>query len=290
MEKNESFKLKPIVKIVLKQLVIIILVIVWLIPVYAMIINSFKSNTAVLLSNALLPALPLSLTPYQEAWAVVARPLLNSLSLIIPVSILSTFLGALGAYYLSGLTRSFNSRHRVLGNIIFVLVTLGTFIPYQATLMPLAILMASLNLLGTYWGLLLAYLTFYLPVGALLMSIFIAVVPSYLIEAAKLDGASEFTIFYKVVLPVTLPGIISTLIFIFIESWNIFFLPLVLVTNPLSDVVSVAVRSYTGGFGTLYNASFAAAVLASFIPLVIFIFLGRYFIRGILALGSGGKA
>ena len=290
MESNKYIRLGPIAKAVLKEIVIIILIIIWLVPIYAMIINGFKSNTAVVTSKALIPTLPLTFSAYQEAWTVLNGPLLNSLSLIVPVSILSTFLGALGAYYLNGLTRSFNSRYRVLGNIIFVLVALGTFIPYQATLMPLAILMASLNLLGSYGGLLLSYLTFYLPTGALLMSVFIAVVPSYLIEAAKLDGASDFSIFFKVVLPVSLPGFISTLIFIFIESWNNFFLPLVLVTNPSSELVSVGVRYFTGGFGTLYNASFAAAVIASFIPLIIFIFLGRYFIRGILALGSGGKA
>ena len=279
----------PIAKAVLKELVIIILVVIWLIPVYAIIINGFKSNVAVVSTNALMPALPFTLTAYQEAWSALAQPLLNSLALVLPVSILSSILGALGAYYLNNLTRSFNPRDRIIGNIIFALVSLGTFLPYQATLMPLAILMVTINLLGTYWGLLIAYLTFYLPTGALLMSIFIATVPSYLIEAAKMDGASDFNIFFKVVLPVTMPGFISTLIFIIIESWNNFFLPLVLVTNPNSALVSVAVRYFTGGFGTLYNASFAAAVLASLIPLVIFIFLGRYFIRGLLALGGGAK-
>ena len=290
MEKNKYFRVGPVIKTVLKQLVIVVLIAIWLIPVYTMIINGFKSNTAVVLSKALIPTLPLTLSAYQEAWGVLSGPLLNSLILIVPVSLLSTILGAMGAYYLNGLTRNFDSKLRILGNIIFVLVALGTFIPYQATLMPLDILMASINLLGTYGGLLLSYLIFYLPTGALLMSIFLAVVPSYLIEAAKLDGASDFSIFFRVVLPVTLPGFISTLIFIFIESWNNFFLPLVLVTNPSSELISVGVRSFTGGFGTLYNASFAAAVLASLVPLVIFLFLGRYFIRGLLALGSGGKA
>jgi glucose/arabinose transport system permease protein len=145
------------------------------------------------------------------------------------------------------------------------------------------------GLLGTYGGTLIAYLIFYLPTGALLMSIFLAVVPTRLIEAAKMDGASEFRTFFRVVLPASMPGFIATLIFIFIMSWNVFFLPLVLVTNPSSQVVSVAVDSYTGGFGTLYNLSFAAAILASIVPLVLFLFLGRYFIRGLMALGSGGK-
>ncbi len=289
MHKNESFRLGPIGKTILKQLVILILIIIWLIPVYTMIINGFKSNTAVVSTKALVPSLPLTFTAYQEAWSALSGPLLNSISVIVPVAILSTVLGAMGAYYLNGLTRSFSSKERILGNIIFTLVTLGTFIPYQATMMPLSILLSSINLLGSYWGLLLSYLIFYVPTGALLMSIFIAVVPARLIEAAKMDGASDLSIFFRVVLPVSLPGFISTLIFIFIMSWNVFFLPLVLVTNPSSQLVSVAVESFTGGFGTLYNSSFAAAIIASLVPLVTFLFLGRYFIRGLMALGSGGK-
>ncbi len=87
-----------------------------------------------------------------------------------------------------------------------------------------------------------------------------------------------------------MPGLISTFIFVLIESWNNFFIPLVLISSPSKRTASVALLSFTGGYGTLYNESFAAAFLASLIPpLVIFIFLGRYFIRGLLAFGSGAK-
>ena len=254
-----------------------------------MIINGFKSDTAIVSSKALIPSLPLSLGAYYQAWSGLFMPILNSLSIIAPVALISSIVGALGAYYLMGLTKSLKTRDRVIGNVVFSLVALGTFIPYQATIMPLAILLGKANILGTYGGTLLSYLVFYLPTGALLMSIFLAVVPARLIEAAKMDGAGDWRIFSRVVLPVSMPGFIATLIFIFIMSWNVFFLPLVIVTNPSAQLVSVAVDSYTGGFGTLYNASFAAAILASIVPLILFMFLGRYFIRGLMALGSGGK-
>ena len=276
-------------KAIIKQIVALILIVIWLVPAYTMIINGFKTNSAVVSSQALVPSFPLTISAFSEAWAGLWGPILNSISIIAPVAIISAVLGAMGAYYLNGLTKSFRPRDRIVGNIVFTLVALGTFIPYQATIMPLSSLLASANILGTYEGTLLAYLVFYLPTGALLMSIFLAVVPARLIEAARMDGASDLTIFFRVVLPASLPGFIATLIFIFIMAWNVFFLPLVIVTNPTAQVVPVAVESFTGGFGTLYNASFAAAILASIVPLILFLFLGRYFIRGLMALGSGGK-
>jgi glucose/arabinose transport system permease protein len=278
-----------LIRATLVQIVVLFLIVIWLIPAYTMIINGFKTNLEVTTSKALIPPLHLSLASFAAAWSGLGTPILNSIMLIAPVAIISTFLGALGAYYLITLTTNLRRRERYIGNAVFALVALGTFIPYQATIMPLARLMVETNLLGTYGGTLIAYLIFYLPTGALLMSIFLAVVPTRLIEAAKMDGASEFRTFFRVVLPASMPGFIATLIFIFIMSWNVFFLPLVLVTNPNSQVVAVAVDSYTGGFGTLYNESFAAAILASIVPLVLFLFLGRYFIRGLMALGSGGK-
>ncbi len=276
-------------KAIIKQIIALILIVIWLVPAYTMIINGFKTNSAIVSSKALVPSFPLTLSAYSAAWSGLWGPILNSISIIAPVAIISAVLGAMGAYYLNGLTKSFSPTHRIVGNIVFTLVALGTFIPYQATIMPLSSLLASANILGTYEGTLLAYLVFYLPTGALLMSIFLAVVPQRLIEAARMDGANDLTIFFRVVLPASLPGFIATLIFIFIMAWNVFFLPLVIVTNPTAQVVPVAVESFTGGFGTLYNASFAAAILASIVPLVLFLFLGRYFIRGLMALGSGGK-
>lgn len=279
----------PLGRAIAKQIVALILIIIWLVPAYTMIINGFKTDTEVVSSKALIPPISFSISAFKTAWSGLEGPILNSLSVIVPVSIISAVLGAMGAYYLISLTTSFRHRERIIGSLVFSLVTLGTFIPYQATIMPLSKLMAETDLLGTYLGTILAYLVFYLPTGALLMSIFLAVVPSRLIEAAKIDGANDLRIFFRVVLPASLPGFIATLIFIFIMSWNVFFLPLVLVTNPSSQLIPVAVDSYTGGFGTLYNASFAAAIIASIVPLVLFLFLGRYFIKGLMALGSGGK-
>ncbi len=198
----------------------------------------------------------------------------------------------MAAYFFYMLSNSFSKVSSFVSNFLFSLISLATFIPYQATLIPLTKLIADMGLLNTYWGgLAFAFFIFYMPTGgALLMSIFITAIPPRIIEAARLDrGGSDWRIFSRLVFPLSLPGFISTLIFNIIETWNNFFIPLMLTTTPDMRLIPVTVQSFTGGYATLYNETFAAAFIASMVPLGIFIFLGRYFIRGLIALGTGGK-
>lgn len=281
--------MRPVVKAALHYLALVVISVVWLVPVYAMIINGFKSNLEVSSSPALVPPTKFSLSAYITVISALSRPLLNSLIVVIPTALVSAFLGAMGAYFFYALSYSFSRFSSTLSDALFSLISLATFIPYQATLIPLTRLIVSMNLMNTYIGIIFAMLIFYIPTGALLMSMFISVIPRSIIEAAKMDGTGDLKTFVRLVLPLSLPGFISTLIFIIIQAWNNFFIPLVLVTTPDMRLVSIAVQSYTGGYGTLYNDTFAAAMLASVIPLAIFIFLGRYFIRGLIALGGGSK-
>ncbi|MEM3209440.1 MAG: glucose ABC transporter permease GlcU [Saccharolobus sp.] len=281
--------MRPVIKASLHYLALAIISVIWLIPVYAMIINGFKSNLEVLSSPVLVPPTSFSISAYVSVFSTLEKPLINSLIVVIPTSLVSAFLGAMGAYFFYSLSYSFSRFSSVLSDFLFSLIALATFIPYQSTLIPLTRLIASSGLLDTYIGIIFAMLIFYIPTGALLMSMFISVIPRSLIEAAKMDGTGDMKIFMKIVFPLSMPGFISTLIFIIIQSWNNFFIPLILVTTPGMRLVSIAVQGYTGGYGTLYNDTFAAAMIASIIPLAIFIFLGRYFIRGLIALGGGGK-
>ncbi|CCC80867.1 glucose ABC transporter permease GlcU [Thermoproteus tenax] len=279
--------MRPVIKASLHYLALSIVSILWLIPVYAMIINGFKSNLEALSSPVLSPPRSFSLTAYITVFNDLAKPLINSLIVVIPTAFISAFLGAMGAYFFYTLSYSFSKFSSTISDLLFSLIALATFIPYQATLIPLTRLIVSMGILDTYIGIIFAMLIFYIPTGALLMSMFISVIPRSLIEAAKIDGTGDLKIFMKIVLPLSMPGFISTLIFIIIQSWNNFFIPLILITTPNMRLVSVAVQSYTGGYGTLYNDTFAAAMIASIVPLAIFIFLGRYFIRGLIALGGG---
>lgn len=266
---------------VLNNAVLIFLGALWLIPAYALLVDGLKTSSGVLTTPVLLPA-AFSFSAMHVVLNALSRPILNSILYVLPVAAISTFVGALAAYYFYKVTSFLNST-------IFTIIAIATFVPYQITLVPLIKLVVSLGIFNSTYGLIFAFLIFYLPTGALLMSIFMAVLPRTTLESARIDGASDFTVFRRIVIPLTLPGMISAFIFILIETWNNFFIPLVLISSSDRRTAAVALLSYTGGYGTLYNESFAAAFIASLIPLVIFILLGRYFVRGLMAFGSGAK-
>ena len=274
-----------VVKYALVQLLGALAVVFWLLPLYAMIINGFKTNFEAMATPVLVPPRGFTISAYLDVWSSFQRPLLNSLVVTLSSTVISAILGAMGAYFFY----TVGQRHSIVSNAGFSIVSIATFIPVESTAWPMLLLESHWNLLNTYWGLIIANLIFYVPTAALLMSIFMPIIPRHLIEAARIDEANDWTIFWRVVFPLVVPGFLSTLIFVFIESWNNFFIPLLLTTTPNMRMVPVEERAFTGGYGTLYNETYAAAVLASIVPLVIFIFLGRYFIRGLAALGGGGK-
>lgn len=266
---------------VIKYAVLVLFSIAWLVPAYSMIINSLKTAEGVITTPVLQPA-GFSTGALSVVLSQMSQPLINSIVVVVPVAIISTFIGAMAAYYLYRVTSLFN-------NVVFTVVAIATFIPYQITLVPLTRLVVQAGIFNTYPGLIFAFLIFYLPTGALLMSIFMAVLPKKTIEAARIDGASDWLIFRRIVWPLVVPGAVSTFMFIVVETWNNFFIPLILTSTPGMRTVSVAVLYYSGGFGSLYNESFAAALIASIVPLIIIVILGRYFIRGFLALGTANK-
>jgi len=274
-----------LIKYIILEIIAIIIAIFWLIPLYSMLINGFKTNFEATATPVLLPPKVFTISSYITVWGEMKRPLINSIIIAIPVAFISTIFGEMAAYFFYVVSE----RMPAVSNTGFSIISLATFIPYQATLLPLIELEASWGLFNSYQGLIFALLIFYMPTAALLMSIFIPVIPKYLIEAARIDKASDWTVFWKVVFPLTIPGFLATMIFVFIESWNNFFMPLVLTSSPSLRLIPVAERAFTGGYGTLYNDSYAAAVIASIVPLVVFIILGRYFIRGLAALGGGAK-
>ena len=288
-EFTPSGGINPAVRAAIIEIVIIAMLAVWLIPLYAMVIDGFKTNSAVSSTPVLSLSSGLSLSAFGAVWGSLAMPIVNSLIVVVPVALISTILGAMGAYFFNLLSSSDRRSFRISSDVVFSIIALATFIPSEAVFVPLLKVTIFLSLYDTYAGIYFAFLIFYLPTGALLMSIFVSAMPSRYFEAARVDGVGDWAIFSRVFLPNILPGFIATVIFIVIEAWNQFFIPLLLTSTPSLNLASLATQAYTGGFGTLYNESFAAAFTASLIPLAIFVVLGRYFIRGLGALGTGAK-
>ncbi len=275
--KSKSTTLKIIVFVVL-----IALTCVYVLPIYVMITNSLKTLPEVQQRTYLaLPSVPqfknytTALFGSRDFLIPMQRPVVNSTIITLTVTLLAAFFGGLGGYYLSR-TRSTFAR------VIFVLVGIALYLPYQAVIIPLTIITAKSGLANTHVGLILSYLIINLPLASVLMGTFFLGVPRELEEAAEVDGANKIQIFFRVVSPISVPAYASVAIIIFTQVWNEFFISLTLST-PKTQTAQVAMAMTQGSTISPYNLQMAAALLTVAVPLLIFLFLGRYFIRGILA-------
>ena len=203
------------------------------------------------------------------------RPIINSTIITLTVTVLTAFFGGIGGYYLSRTKTKFNQ-------VIFILVGIALYLPYQAVIIPLTTITAKTGLINSHLGLILCYMIINVPLASVLMGTFFLGIPRELEEVAEVDGASKIQIFFKVVVPISLPAYASVAIIIFTQVWNEFFIGLTLVT-PRTQTVQVAMAMTQGSTISPYNLQMAASLLTVSVPLLIFLFLGKYFIRGVLA-------
>lgn len=263
-------------------LVVVSLSIAYLMPIYVMVVTSVKSSEEINVGNYLVPSTEPQFNNYIEVLFGSQRfrsqmfpRMTNSAIISISVTALAAFFGGLGGYYLS------RSRSR-LSRFLFILVGIGLYLPYQVVIIPLSILMSRTGLGQSHAGLIFSYLILNVPLATVLMGTFFLGVPRELEEAAEVDGASRVQIFFRVVAPISLPAYASVAIIIFTGVWNEFFLALTLSSRD-TQTVQVVMAEAAGTTLVLYNLQMAAALIAVIVPLVFFLVLGRYFIRGILA-------
>lgn len=275
--KSKSFTLKLIVLIVL-----ILLSCIYLLPIYVMVTNSLKTLPEVTQRTYLALPREAQLQNYISALfgskdflIPMRNPIVNSSIISVAVTALAAFFGGLGGYYLSR-TRSTFAR------LIFILVGIALYMPYQAVIIPLTTITAKTGLINSHLGLILSYLIINVPLASVLMGTFFLGVPRELEEAAEVDGASRIQIFFKVIVPISLPAYASVAILIFTQVWNEFFIALTLV-SPKTQTVQVAMAMTQGSTISPYNLQMAASLLTVAVPLLFFLFLGRYFVRGVLA-------
>lgn len=254
---------------------LVILAILFLIPVYMVLVTSFKSLNQVSLDTMWNLPSSFTLGSFSKAIERLAPNFWNSVLLVIPATTLSSILGSLNGYVLS--------KWRFPGaNVVFPLMLFGMFIPYQAILIPLVQFLQSQNLYGSLWGLILVHTVYGLPITTLIFRNYYTEVPSEMIEAGSIDGAGFFGIYRWIVLPISLPGFVVVIIWQFTQIWNEFLFG-VTITNTQSQPITVALQNLAGSQIVEWNVQMAGAFLTALPTLLVYISLGRYFIRGLLA-------
>ncbi len=251
------------------------LVVVYITPIYMALITALKFPKDInLMTSWQLPD-PVNWGSFAEAYDKLRPNLWNSILLTISATALSTVLGSLNGYVFS--------KWRFRGSeILFTLFLFGMFIPYQIILIPLFQLLRAINLYGGLPGLVLAHVVYGLPITSLIFRNFYAQIPTALMESAKLDGAGFFSIYTKIVFPLSVPGFVVTSLWQFTQIWNEFLWGICL-TKHTSNPITVGLAQLAGGQAVSWNLPMAGSILAALPVLLIYILLGRYFIRGLLA-------
>jgi glucose/mannose transport system permease protein len=251
-------------------------VILFLIPAYMVVITSLKSPAQISLRTAWALPNPLHLQSFVEAWEKFRPNILNSVSLVLPATVLSALLGSLNGYVLA--KWKFPS-----SNVLFMLMLFGMFIPYQSILIPLFRFLKNAGLYGNIRGLIVAHVVYGLPITTLIFRNYYAEIPTEMIEASRIDGAGFFGIYTHIVFPLSLPGFVVVIIWQFTQIWNEFLFAVTLTSGTKNEPITVALSNLAGGRAVQWNLPMAGAIMAALPTLLVYLLLGRYFIRGLLA-------
>jgi len=243
---------------------------------YVMIASGLKDATNVSIDR--MWELPDSLSGggFRAAWDQLGPNLWQSFLLVIPATVISSLIGAMNGYLFS--------KWRFRGSeLLFALLLFGMFIPYQSILIPLIQFLDLIGLYGSVAGLITVHVVYGLPITTLIFRNYFANIPYEIVEAARIDGGGLWQIFRQIMLPLSLPAFVVVGIFQFTNIWNEFLFGLTVITNPREQPITVALNNLSGSFSVAWNVVMAGAVLAAIPTLVIYVLLGRFFIRGMLA-------
>jgi glucose/mannose transport system permease protein len=265
---------------------LILFAVYYLLPLYVMVVNSLKPLDEIRQGDMLSFPHQVTVDPWLSAWSTAQigvqptglKPFfLNSILMVAPAVALSTLIGALNGYVLT--------KWRFPGdNLVFTLMLLACFIPFQIVLIPMAKILGILGLAGTIGGLVLVHTIYGIGFTTLFFRNYYEAFPTELVRAAMIDGASFFQIFRRILLPSSGPIIVVTVIWQFTNIWNDFLFGVSfanIYSMPMTVALNNLVSSSTGV--KEYNVHFAGAILAALPTLIVYIVSGRYFVRGLMA-------
>lgn len=255
-------------------------------PLYVMIVTSLKGMPEIRLGNIFAPPVEITYQPWVKAWAEactgincegLSRGFWNSVQILIPSVILSIAIASVNGYALA------NWKFKG-SEVFFTILIVGAFIPYQVMLYPLVIILREMGLYGNIWGLVLVHTVFGMPILTLLFRNYFTSVPEELFKAARVDGAGFWGIYFRIMLPMSLPIFVVAIILQVTGIWNDFLFG-VIYTKPADYPMTVQLNNIVNSVQGIkeYNVNMAATLLTGLVPLIIYFASGKLFVRGIAA-------
>jgi alpha-glucoside transport system permease protein len=262
------------------NIVLLIVAVFWLVPTAGLFLSSLRSvgdNASSGWWTVFTAPAQLTVDNYTKLLSnpTITGSFWNTVMIAVPSTVLVVIIGALAAYAFAWMT--FPGRDWLLIAVVVLLA-----VPLQVALIPLARLFGAIGIFGSVLSVILFHVAFGLPFAIFLLRNFFLQVPSELLEAARLDGASEWRIFSRVVLPLGLPAIASLAIFQFLWTWNDMLVALIF-TDANSHPLTVAIQSQLRQFGSNIDVLSAGAFLSMIVPLIVFFAFQRYFVQALLA-------
>jgi glucose/mannose transport system permease protein len=257
---------------------------IYILPLFVVIANSFRPLPEIIQNGLIGIPHSLSLKAWGQAWSTycvggtcegVKHNFFNSLMMTVPATIVSTLLGLMNGYILS--------KWRFRGSeIIFTCMMFGVFMPGQVSLMPWAFVLGQIGLSNSIGGLILIHCVQGLSFTTLFCRNYYVNIPDDLIKAARIDGAGFWRIFYKIILPLSAPILIVTVIWQFTGIWNEYLFGVVFTGGRAQPITASLVGMATGGTNVrVYDVMSAGVLIGAIPPLLIYLFGGRYFVRGL---------
>jgi glucose/mannose transport system permease protein len=265
---------------------LIVISLYYLLPLYVMIVTSLKAMPEIRLGNIFAPPVEITFHPWVKAWSEactgincdgLSRGFWNSVQILVPSVFLSIAVASVNGYALS--------HWRFRGSeVFFTILIIGAFIPYQTMLYPIVIILREIGLMGQLGGLVLVHTVFGMPILTLLFRNYFSSIPEELFKAARIDGAGFWRIYFRIILPMSLPIFVVAIILQVTGIWNDFLFG-VIYTKPDTYPMTVQLNNIVNSVQGVkeYNVNMAATLVTGLVPLVIYFLSGKLFVRGIAA-------
>ncbi|WP_421366736.1 carbohydrate ABC transporter permease [Agrobacterium tumefaciens] len=258
----------------------------YLLPLYVMVVTSLKGMPEIRLGNIFAPPVEITFEPWVKAWANactglncdgLSRGFWNSVRILIPSVVISIIVASVSGYAIA------NWKFKG-SELFFSILIIGAFIPYQVMIYPIVIVLRELGIYGTLTGLVIVHTIFGMPILTLLFRNYFASLPEELFKAARIDGANFWQIYFRIMLPMSLPIFVVAMILQVTGIWNDFLFGVVF-TRPEYYPMTVQLNNIVNSVQGVkeYNVNMAATLLTGAVPLIVYFVSGRLFVRGIAA-------